>query len=108
MTDAVARVHEELLSEHHGEVIRMVGKVVDDRSDPVTLRTTDGATVPIRPARGRNPARFTADAWVEIRGRLQADNSIVEDFTIPMPGELYPDALNQMVTLMAQHSEIFA
>ena len=108
MTDAVARVHGQLISEHRGEVIRMVGKVVDGASDPVTLRTTDGMSIQIRPARGRSASRFAPDTWVEVTGRPQADNSIIEEFTKPMPGELDPDVWNQMVTLLAQHSEIFA
>jgi hypothetical protein len=104
---SVPRVHGETLSLHVRQLVRIVGQVIGGTSDPVTLKTTDGHTVPIRAARADDRSRFTRGAWVEVTGRLQEDNTIVKQFTIPMPGEVDPEAWNQMVTLMHRHDQIF-
>jgi hypothetical protein len=104
---SVARVNGAALSLHVRQLVRIVGQVIDGASDLVTLKTTDGDTVPIRPVRANDGSRFTRGAWVEVTGRVQEDNTIVEQFTIPMPGEADPDAWNQMVALMHRHDNIF-
>jgi hypothetical protein len=104
---SVARVHGETLSLHLRQLVRIVGQVIDGTSDPVTINTTDGHTVPIRPVRADDTSRFARGAWVEVTGRVQEDNTIIKQFTIPMPGEVNPDAWNQMVALMDRHDEIF-
>jgi hypothetical protein len=97
-----ARVNGETLRQHIGGVVRIVGEVIDSTSDPLTIKATDGATVVVH-RRAADPLEH----WVEVTGRLQADCSIVEDFTVPFTGEIDREAWNQMVSLMHRYDEIF-
>jgi hypothetical protein len=98
------RVNGDTLRRHAGQIVRVVGQLVDSSSDPFTITTTDGQVVSIHRRSRDAPLQ---QGWLEVTGRLQGDFSIIEDFTIRFEGEIDRDAWNQMVSLMHRHEEIF-
>jgi hypothetical protein len=106
MSTKVRRVNGGNLGEHTGEMVRLAGRV-DRCSSVVTLISTDGHPVTIRPQGGNVPARFPVGTFVEVTGQLKHDLIIVEEYTVPIPGEIDSDAWNQMVTLVNRHDSIF-
>ncbi|KAH0786993.1 replication factor A protein 3 [Histomonas meleagridis] len=101
---ATPRVNGQTYRKYEGEVVRIVGAVVDGNGSPKKIRTTDGQIVLIHPNGSSNG--FTAE-YVEVTGRVQADGAIVEVMSVPITSTIDNDAWNQMVQLMEQHKEIF-
>jgi hypothetical protein len=102
---ATARVNGETLRHHVGNVVRIVGRLIDGTSDRFTIESTDGQTVTVH---RRSDGGQLRPGWLEVTGRLQGDLSIFEDFTVQFEGEIDREAWNQMVTLMHRHGEIFS
>lgn len=100
--DTIIRVNGEYLSRHAGEKVRIVGEAIGRDGD--RIRTTDGQMVTVHPS--ADAERITT-RWVEVTGRVQNDNSVIEDMRIPIESEIDKDAWNKMITLMHRHSDIF-
>ena len=101
---ATPRVNGQTYRKYEGEVIRIVGAVVDGNGSPKKIRSTDGQIITILPNGSSNG--FTAEN-VEVTGRVQADGAIIEINSVPITSPIDNDAWNQMVQLMEQHKEIF-
>ena len=100
--DPIIRVNGEFLQRHSGEKVRVVGEAVGPDGD--RIRTTDGQMITVHPSAD---AERPTTRWVEVTGRVQSDNSILEDQRIGIEGEIDKDAWNRMVVLMHRHSKIF-
>ncbi|KIR25425.1 replication factor A3 [Cryptococcus deuterogattii 99/473] len=66
------RINSKHLSEHRGEIVRLIAKVATLSGDTATLETSDGGTIGIHLPRDMH----IADQYVEIIGTVKEDLTI--------------------------------
>ena len=98
MDSKAPRVNGEYLSQHRAHKVTIIGQVLDKESSPLTIRTTDSKVVAIHKNSMLHPNRFDA-AWIEVTGKVAADNSIEEESTVPIRSTIDTEAWNSLVKL---------
>ncbi|OXG21504.1 replication factor A3 [Cryptococcus neoformans Tu401-1] len=94
------RINSKHLSQHRGEIVRLVAKVATLSGDTATLETSDGGTVGIHLPRDMH----IADQYVEIIGTVKEDLTIRAHTHIGLGNNLDLKAVNNVIEF--SHSPI--
>ena len=92
------RVNGEYLMKHNGEMVTIVGQIIDKESDPMTIRSTDSKTISVHKDSLLKPDRFSQQ-WVEITGTVGKDGTITEKYSVPINSDISTEAWNQLVKI---------
>ncbi|KWU44855.1 replication factor A protein 3 [Rhodotorula sp. JG-1b] len=104
MDRPTTRVNGALLANcSHGQIVRLIGKVVSLDSDQAVLEAADGVQVTVRLAR----ESVLSDTFVEVIGKV-VDTNEISELTSQNMGENLDLALaNKVVELAQQYPEVF-
>ena len=107
MSDKYPRVNGETIGKYKARSVSIIGKPLDKESEPMTIRTTDKKTISVHKNQMLKPNRFDTN-WVEILGKVTANEEIEEENTFPIEGEIDEEAWNQLAKIWNKYDgEVF-
>ena len=107
MSERCPRVNGETIGKYKAQTVTIVGCKLDAESDPMTIKTTDNKTISVYKNAMLKPERFDSK-WFEITGKVTANESIEEENTTPIPGEIDTEAWNHLARIWNKYDgEVF-
>ena len=107
MSGRCPRVNGETIGKYKAQKVAVVVTPIDMESDPMSVKTTDNKPLNVfKNAQGK-PDRF-ASKWLEIVGRVTANEAIEEESTNKIDGDIDTEAWNNLARIWNKYDgEVF-